>query len=859
MAPLSPATPSESEALTRAFGDHFLAENVASVRHQANALSPDDRYRFLSDWVLPGERRKTFRLNGHFSPLSPAPPVAEFTAEETQRLAMAEQSGEGRVLVGGSLFSAAFDLVKVAQETGKLNELREHILSTQSLIGSKDAFDHTNRSRLAMLVLTEIAAEQWEAASEHLAELGDIVKGHPIRNPAERWPEMLAFWEGVRHSATGQMANEPLYQFIFQDLHGGPGTGSDVWDRQMLALMGFRKITEAKDLTATDYFRPLPLKQWATAEFDSAMNRGPGMPGSRWMAEDRGISQLAGHENDFVYFQSPLRGDYEIDCQTTTFDWRECAMFFNGRWAGPAWGMTHYESGDHRRTFIRPAMTEKMSTEVGNWFHIRIQSRDGMGRIFANGRQLYEEALTPDHDPWVGARFWHRYHGGIRDVRITGTPQIPDSLNLLHDRQLTGWAAYYELLNFSALLSWQFDGDQLLGRSIKDPVDANYESLLRYHRPMLENGSIEYDFFYEPGRQHVHPALDRLSFLLDPDAVRIHWCTDGAFDRTGLSPQNVSDEPNNQTAKGPLPFVANDWNRLKLQLTGNQVELLLNNQSVFRRTLEASNMRRFGLFHFPGQTSARVRRVVWTGDWPKQLPAPEDQELADVEFITKLDQEALAMEIARVDFSDRQPVPAGFRQNLDGTGGAISEYQPSPTGLQAIQEGKKADTWRVQALVAPHSLVGDFDVVAEFEQLKMDAPTNADKEKFPGINLTAKLESTPFARVYFHARRNSSGNVFLDTMSEHQLEDGGSRWNVQGFSQETSAGKLRLARRGTNVYYLFANGDSEQFRIYRIQAVPDAPVKANSLELQTLTGGIGRTSVVWKSLTIRAKGLSDIQ
>jgi len=55
--------------------------------------------------------------------------------------------------------------------------------------------------------------------------------------------------------------------------------------------------------------------------------------------------------------------------------------------------------------------------------------------------------------------------------------------------------------------------------------------LLGYHRPLVENGVIEYDFFYEPGETAAHPALDRLAFILAPQGVRIHWITDDRYDR----------------------------------------------------------------------------------------------------------------------------------------------------------------------------------------------------------------------------------------------------------------------------------------------------------------------------------------
>lgn len=848
-------TPSneQSQALTRALGDHFLAENVDSVRRYAKTLENEKRFQFLSEWVLPSAQRNSYRLNGHFSPLSPAPPVAEYTPEETRRLAEAEHSGQRRILVGGSLFSAAFDLIQLARELNRLDELQKRVMQVEPATSSQDPFDHAHRSRLAMLILIAIAQEHWETANSSLLELGETVRSHPIRDPAERWPEMLVFWESVRHPETSANASEPLFQFVFRDLHGGSGTGSDLWDRQLLALMGFRKISDGTNISSDDYYRALPVKQWAAAEFDSALNRGPGMPGSRWMFENHGLSQLAGHENDFLYYQSPLRGDFNIDCLTTTFDWRECEMFFNGRWAGPAWGMTHYETGDHRRSYSKPALSKKMSTEVGQWFHIRIESKDGTGRILANGRELYSEELQPDHDPWIGARFWHRYHGGIRDVRITGSPEIPETLNLLHDPELTGWASYYEQRNFSRLEAWEFDGEQLTGMRVQTPGVSSSESLLRYHRPMLEDGTIEYEFYYAPHEHVVHPALDRLAFLLEPDGVKIHWCTDAAFDRTGLPPDNAFDEPQNRPTQKALPFLVNDWNRVKLQLKGIEVQLFLNDEIIYRRKLEASNMRRFGLFHFSQQTGVRVRRMTWKGEWPRELPTLKDQELADTEFIESLDQAKETMQSRELDFSDRKPIPADFRASLDASQGAISLFQPESQGLQAVQESKKETGYQIQAIAAPQNLVGDFDVTAEYERLEIETPVN--KEEFSGINLTAKFDTTPAVRVYFHARRSHSGLVFLDTMTERPLDEGGSRWNVQGFGQETASGKLRLARRGKTLYFLFANGDSDQFRLYRTHEVSDSPVMGNSLELQTVTAAMGRTSTIWKSLTIHADRL----
>ena len=497
-APVRLAKPKERRLLTSVFGDQFLAENVDGVRQRAAAMSAPDRFLFLSEWVLPGPSREAFRLNGTFSPLSPAPPVALYTAEETARLEAAAAAGRSRVLVGGSLFAPAIDLVELALQTGRLDELRDRVAQDKN--DTVDPFHHDNRARLALLGMIELAAENHAAADDHFRELCDIAKAVPIRQPHRRWPEMLAFWQAARHRETFQTVSEVLYQIVFRDIHAGRGTGSELWDRHLLALTGFKRTFEADDAnTAADYFDSMSSRQWAAASFDSAFIRGRGIPGARWVAGDHGIMQNGGQENDFVYFQSPLTGNYEVDCQTTSFDWRECEMFFAGRWVGPAWGMTHYEMGDHRRTYWKPSLARKMASKVGDFFHVRVTAKDGVAAISANGRTLFQTSVGPDHDPWIGARVWHRYHGGIRDVRITGTPVIPDSINLLYNEELTGWAAYYSQVNFLRLNTWHYDGQQLLGDRIADPDDVNYERLLRYHRPMLEDGSIDYEFYYQPG------------------------------------------------------------------------------------------------------------------------------------------------------------------------------------------------------------------------------------------------------------------------------------------------------------------------------------------------------------------------
>jgi hypothetical protein len=154
------------------------------------------------------------------------------------------------------------------------------------------------------------------------------------------------------------------------------------------------------------------------------------------------------------------------------------------------------------------------------------------------------------------------------------------------------------------------------------------QSLLRYKRPLLEDGELEYEFYYEPGEVHVHPTLDRMALILDRDGVKIHWLTDAPYERSGLAHDSTFDDPASRRGPARPPLVSNGWNHVRLSLKGNEASIALNDVEVYRRVLEPTNQRTFGLFHYADETEARVRKIVYRGDWPREIPAVTEQELA---------------------------------------------------------------------------------------------------------------------------------------------------------------------------------------------------------------------------------------
>src|SRR5205085_2696719 len=132
-------------------------------------------------------------------------------------------------------------------------------------------------------------------------------------------------------------------------------------------------------------------------------------------------------------------------------------------------------------------------------------------------------------------------------------------------------------------------------------------------------GELEYEFYYDPGRATVAPALGRTAFLLTPDGVAPRRVGEGKFGGRGDA---AAEPPASPTRRWPsdAPLRARAWNHVLLAVAGNRLTLAVNGAEVYRAELE-DGPRVFGLFHFAGETEARARHVRLRGQWPRQLAA----------------------------------------------------------------------------------------------------------------------------------------------------------------------------------------------------------------------------------------------
>ncbi|HUE70745.1 MAG TPA: DUF1583 domain-containing protein [Pirellulaceae bacterium] len=613
---LAPSGDAASPALTLArhglVREEELADAADDTWRQAQALPAEDRYAMLSRWVLPSESHPTFRLQARFVPhrIATAPAVS----------AAAEISPSG-----SDLASPAMLLVKTAASLGKLAELEEQVLAQ----AGRNPYDQ--RSAMALKVAIDAAGQKDEPARAALKQLHELLRSLDPDTPAyERYPEVIAV-----HSALARPALRPdalaMAELLVENQQGNYLTLD--WER---LVRWTRACARWRSDAAT---AEVPMgrlagqsEQWRSVSHPTAEAHGRGFPSATWRWEKGKVDFFTGQGNDSLYFAVPLQGNFEVQCQRSTYGWREMRILYGGYAIDP-----HHEGSSVWKVPLgRGGEQSPLPEKIPNWnewVDYRLVVQEGMASVFINGVQVHAGQLPSAPDPWLAIQTAApHFTGGVRNLKILGEPTIPDSLDLSQSGDLTGWlATYYGETIGSETANWTKRQDEIVGNLYANAPGSRRESVLYYHRPLLEDGEIRYQFFWEPGKTEIHPTLGRTALLLDPGGIKLHTLTAGAHERTGVAPDNAFPLPAGSEAAQSVPLRAGEWNDLVLTLKGEEAAVNINGQQVARFRLDSQNSRLFGLFRYSDATAARVRNVVYRGQWSRRLPSVPQQELAEAQ------------------------------------------------------------------------------------------------------------------------------------------------------------------------------------------------------------------------------------
>jgi hypothetical protein len=156
------------------------------------------------------------------------------------------------------------------------------------------------------------------------------------------------------------------------------------------------------------------------------------------------------------------------------------------------------------------------------------------------------------------------------------------------------------------------------------------------------------------------------------------------------------------------------------------------------------------------------------------------------------------------DFRDGGPLSP----SLDLFGPNAAEFvRPEKGGLRITPptEGRQTQGWGV---VAQFALSGDFVVTARYELLAADRPTRGGGAGV-AINVLLDAARTKFAKVGRFVRVRE-GDVYVAESMIKKEPDGD--YTFQMAATEARTGRLRLAREGSILHFLAADGNSDEFR-----------------------------------------------
>jgi hypothetical protein len=320
-------------------------------------------------------------------------------------------------------------------------------------------------------------------------------------------------------------------------------------------------------------------------------------------------------------------GNFEVVAERTTWDRQEMAILYAGHSAEPKYDLSAVLVTDSKGQTEKGSALEVPGFRDKGQARFRIAASDGRITTYTNDVQIHEQSVSNASFPWLVLRpAYPEFCGQVEDLRIIGSPTIPEELDLTGQDSYIGWdgSVFGRSIgqeNERMGYDWTFRDNQLI--AIFNGFEF-FESYIRYKRPMLEDGVVEYEFQYN-GTSDIHPAIGSYAFLIRPEGIQLHRITPLADDVPALLTNNAA--PLEPPSK-PLELKKNDFNHVRLELKGDDVSISINNNLVATvRINDPANKRHIGLLCIDGITSV-VRNMKYRGQWPKTLPSVSEQWLA---------------------------------------------------------------------------------------------------------------------------------------------------------------------------------------------------------------------------------------
>ena len=808
------------------------AMEASEVVRRARSMDEQESFKYLADWVLPNDLQESAhqRIRLHFNYAT----VYEQTSSIDDQLE--------RILC------PAIELVRIAGRVGELGSLRERL----NAIEANRSVDV--RARTAMQTMLEIEADAAKPARQLIATMHkELGEGLPIRmSRIDRVPELLVAIQAGRSRMFWQQGLDLVSRLLKLNRDSksmSQAADGNQWQTDVSSAMG---AIEASKWSDSNRFESQQLTQWSAVPYWKPMNRVNGSRPSKWLYQ-RGLLQHYPSETwSQMWFQSPLRGKYDITARLSTTGYKELALGVGMHAAMPF----HNLQSTSVFTLMHGQRDVAKQTKLPYWDQsadFRVSVDNNRITTFVNGVQIHKEEFASTIDPWIVIQsVLPNTFASIQNIQIVGEPTIPDEIDLIDIAGWNSWRADMYGDSFSQTSEgtnpYFRNGDEMVGRLRKDLSASMVESLMMYSRPMLEDGEIEFETFYVPGDFEIHPAIGRSAFLIDPAGASLHRLTDAQWEVGKLASPVTLDNRTPMEGAQASSWKENDWNRVKLKLVGDQVTLFVNDQQVLQESIqEPRNERFFGLFRYSDKTQSRVRNVKYRGDWPKVLPSVTNQQMA---FSSEG-----PFDIAAEGTAEKITIP--LNQSFEQLGklrmnpiGPKEGLRAATTGtVVVLKEGDVYEKWPGFGFDIP--ILADADITLDYRDLKMVRPESGWGV---GLSLELEMDDAEGSTIEISTALDGEGKPVSKATTRRNFPD--RMYSTLDLDFETvsgnfPSGQLRLVRRGGQVHCLYRETKQDE-------AAGDRKTESNGpfqwIQSVTVGGaGIQRISVQAKGSDAKAE------
>jgi hypothetical protein len=521
-----------------------------------------------------------------------------------------------------------FLLASLARQSGKTDDLITRLEAART------------KQRAGADTATAIVAAAMEQPIEPEL-LATIEKQLSVIQPGEGKPEASAPLAELQLASmlAADPAHRDFAKRVTQSLVGHTHSKSrgylSPWVSRFEHLQGWADTSGAE---TADQFA-----HWMPSTLARAKDYSEGKTPPIWVIDGKNqIHHVCGFSEDYLWMRYPLEGNFTFELETTDGGWSESEIVVNGlRITALGSSQSAYLKTQSGNDWVR---YYSKATKKNQWNHCSVTLDDKFLSYRINDILVYREKRT-DGTPWIGLHSEGNKKTTVRNIKITGEPTIPRRVNLIPEGNLRGWSGQYYGLNLPTAgvnvtqrekeanaprryrsspkptrvknLAWTVKDGELVSGEIVKRGSAG-QSCIRYERPIGDGETLQYEFYYEPGKSEVHPTIGRIAYMLRPQGCHLHWMSAGG---TSWKIPADYEVPLPGAEQDPLPLKAGQWNQVQLKRNGMNLQISLNGETVFDQEPQSRlGDMVFGLYHNGTKTSARIRNVTLTGPWPESLP-----------------------------------------------------------------------------------------------------------------------------------------------------------------------------------------------------------------------------------------------